>query len=272
MYPRIFASLISSVVFASFVVSIDAQTKRKKTTAKKPVTAVSAPVKAETKAVEPPVEVAVKRNERPGAETPSVSTVKQTKVEPAFKYEFTQPDFVTSKIVIEHDEKGIGKISFERGGADEMFTDPLTVSAAALKRINDNFMALNFLETAESYQFEKDFSHLGNIRITLNRGGSSRSTTFNHTTNKHAKALADEYRGIANQAQWIFDINIARENQRLETPNQMKHLEALLKRNEISDPEQLLPFLQELSNDERLPLIARNNATRIIQSIEKKKK
>ena len=51
----------------------------------------------------------------------------------------------------------------------------------------------------------------------------------------------------------------------------MAALEGLLKRNEISDPLQLLPFLRELADDERLPLIALNHATRIIQQIEKSK-
>jgi len=271
MYSRIFTLLLSLIVVVSSAASADAQTKRKKTTAKKPVAVFSAPAEAKTQ--EPPVEISVKRNERPAGQPTSPSAPAQTKTEPAFKYEFTQPDFVNSKIVIEHDENGVGKISFARRGADEMFTDPLTVSANALKRLNDNFTALNFLDSTESYQHDRDFSHLGNIKITMNnRAGKMRLAAFNFTTNKYAKALADEYRGIANQALWIFDITIARENQRLETPNQMKNLEALIKRNEISDPEQMLPFLHELSDDERLPLIARNNATRIIQSIEKKKK
>jgi len=273
MYSRIITAVLSLVVLATSGILADAQTKRKKTTStKKPAAATSAtPEKVEPKPIEPPVEIAVKRNERPAdkpTSSPS-STAAKIKVEPAFRYEFTQPDFLNSKIIIEHDEKGVGTISFARRGGDEMFTDPLTVSANALKRLNDNFMALNFLDTAESFQFAKDYSHLGNIRITLNRGGNARTTAFNYTLNKHAKALADEYRAISNQAIWVFDITISRENQPLESPGHMKSLEAMIKRNEISDPEQMVPFLTALSNDERLPLIARNNATRIIESIQK---
>ena len=33
----------------------------------------------------------------------------------------------------------------------------------------------------------------------------------------------------------------------------------------------MLPYLKDLSNDERIPLIARNHVTRIIKDIEKKK-
>jgi uncharacterized protein (UPF0147 family) len=80
----------------------------------------------------------------------------------------------------------------------------------------------------------------------------------------------DEYRRIGQQFVWIFDIGVARENQPLEAPRLMDALDSLIKRNEISDAAQMIPLLKELSNDERIPLIARNHATRIIKEIEKK--
>ena len=70
---------------------------------------------------------------------------------------------------------------------------------------------------------------------------------------------------------WMFDINTARENQPLETPKLFSTLEGYLRRNEISDPPQMLPFLRELINDERMPLMARNHAARLIKQIEKSK-
>jgi hypothetical protein len=51
----------------------------------------------------------------------------------------------------------------------------------------------------------------------------------------------------------------------------MDELDSLLRRNEISDPPQMLPMLKELSNDERIPLIARNHAKRLVEKIEKAK-
>ncbi|MFL6468318.1 MAG: hypothetical protein ACJ72Z_10215, partial [Pyrinomonadaceae bacterium] len=94
----------------------------------------------------------------------------------------------------------------------------------------------------------------------------------NYTTNKNAKVLVDEYRKLSNQAIWIFDMTLARENQPLDGPKQMEVLEAYIKRGEISDPEQMLPLLRELTDDERLPLIARNHATRLIKQLDKAKK
>jgi hypothetical protein len=245
-----------------------AQTKKKKTSAN-PTT----PVVAATKEEPPPVAVegAVKRNSRP-AEVPKGQVVKASKPDPLFTYEFTQPDFITSRILIEHDDAGKGTLSFSRRGGSEIFTEQIAISEAPLTRLKTAFTELNFLDSSENYQHEKDFSHLGNSKIALARGQKSRSVTINYTLNKNAKILVDEYRKIANQALWIFDVTVARENQPLDGPNQMDALDGLLKRNEISDARQLVPFLRELADDERLPLIARNHANRIVQQIEKAKK
>jgi hypothetical protein len=82
----------------------------------------------------------------------------------------------------------------------------------------------------------------------------------------------DEYRRVANQYVWMFDFNLARENQPLETPKLVESLDGLIKRNEIADPQQMLPFLTALSNDERVPLIGRNRAGKLVKQIEKQKK
>ena len=70
----------------------------------------------------------------------------------------------------------------------------------------------------------------------------------------------NEYRRAADQAILIFDITIARENQPLNAPKLMEVMESLVKRDGLSDPQQLLPLLQDLSTDEHVPLIARNHA------------
>ena len=230
------------------------------------------PNKEEPKEQPPPIEPITKRNERPNGNgfqaVPSPTPTLRS--DPYYTYEFTQPEFVNSHILIEHDDKGTGRFSFSRRGSEELITDPLQISAAATERIKGAYAALNFYDSTESYQYEKDFSHLGVMKISMTKGGRERAATFNYTVNKTAKLLADEYRKIGNQALWIFDIKLARENQPLDSPNQMNSLESMLKRDEISDPSQLLPFLSELSDDERLPLLARNHATRIAQQIEKK--
>ena len=267
--------LILLLIVLAGTTSIVAQSKKKKTT-KKTATAPATVVEVKPEAAKPeppPTEPIAKRNSRPVDETPQQPVTQATsKPDPLYTYEFTQPDFVTSRVFIEHDEKGKGTIAFQRRSNSETFTEPLAISEAVLSKLNAAFLDLNFLDSTESYQHEKDFSHMGNSRIALSRGPKSRSVTINYTLNKNAKVLVDEYRKISNQALWIFDITVARENQPLDGPTQMDVLDGLLRRNEIADSKQLLPFLRELADDERLPLIARNHATRLIGQIEKAKK
>jgi hypothetical protein len=202
------------------------------------------------------------------------SSVNAVKIEPKYTYyyEFTQKDFLVRHIIIEHDENGKGKISFEKKDFDEAITDPLQLSPASLEKIKALFQTLNFVDSTETYQDpERDYAHLGTMKIRRKSDGKERTATFNWTENKDAKALAEEYRKISQQYVWQFDMSVARENQPLEAPGLMDALDAYLKRNEISDPPQMLPLLKELSNDERIPLMARNRATKIIKQIEKPK-
>ena len=250
-----------------------AQTKKKKA-ANKAATPTTIEVKTEAPAKGPEAaEPVAKRNSRPTDTLITVASGRsQSKPDPSYRYEFTQPDFINNRITIDHDDSGKGTITFTRRGSSQAITDPLQLSAATLARLKAAYTALNFHDSTENYQYEKDFSHLGVIKISLTKGGRERATTFNYTTNKNARVLMDEYRKISNQWIWIFDMAVARENQPLDGPTQMETLDAYMKRGEIADPEQMLPLLHELTDDERLPLIARNHATRLIKQIEKAKK
>lgn len=208
-------------------------------------------------------------SEKPESAKPSPAT---SAIKKLFYYEFAQPDFVVSRIIITHDSSGKGNISFSKSGIDEMISEPIEISPAVLSRIESAFERLNFLQSDENYQYEKDYSHLGTVKIRLTDDGRSREVAFNWTRNPDAMALKDEYRRIGNQFLWMFDIGVARENQPLESPRLMRYLDSLLKRNEVADSVQMLPFLRGLSDDERLPLIARNHAAKLAKQIEKQKK
>jgi len=261
-------------MISGFAVSFFAQTKKPVKKNIKPAatpTPPSAPTPPPTVEVEP-AKTPTKKNERPTNGNSSTSNAAQTKDAPNYFYEFSQPAFVVSKVLIEHDENGTGKISFMKSISDEVISDPIQLSPAAMERIKNALAALDFFNSTESYQYEKDYSHLGNVTIRVNREGRKRETKFNWTTNPDAKILAEEYRKIGNQYIWMFDINLARVNQPLESPKLMDVIDSYIRRNEVSDAAQLIPFLRELGDDERIPLIARNHATRLIKQIEKDKK
>lgn len=254
-----------AVALAVFAAGIAAQTS--KPAVKKNQRATPTPTLSDKDAPEP---TPPKKNGRPVDSTPTPVAPTQT-AKPTYFYEFSQPAFFVSKINIEHDENGRGQISFVKNVSDEVITDPLEVSKKALDRINNVLAAMDFINSSANYQYEKDYSHLGNVTIRVVKGDRSREAKYNWTTEPNAKALADEYRRLSNQYIWIFDMNLARMNQPLECPKLIDLLDSYIRRNEISDAEQIAPFLRELSNDERLPLIARNHAARLVKQIGDKK-
>jgi hypothetical protein len=186
-----------------------------------------------------------------------------------YSYEFKQPNFNVSRVVIEHDAAGRGHVSFVRKDSEELFTDPLQIPPAALARILAAWEALKFLDSETSYQAEKQFPHLGAMTLGMKQGTRERKAEFNWTHDEQAGALVKEYRGIGEQQLFIFDVTLARQYQPSDTVKIFKRLESLLSRNELSDTAPLIPVLRDLATDERIPLMARNHATRLLKKIEK---
>ena len=263
------------IILFSLAIPLSAQTKKPK-----PKVVKTTPVVAATPQPTPeqPVEIPVKRNERPvNADPDNTKAIGRkgspvAKTEPVYFYEFDRPGFTYSRILLEHDDAGKGKISFLKDSFQEMLTDPVELSPVTVANITKTLAEMNFLDSTENYQHARDFSNLGNVTFTVKKEGRERTVKYNWTDNKNAKFLMDEYRRIGNEYTWKFEIMIARENQPLQTPGLVDALDGYLQRNEISDPPHLLPFLAGLSNDERLPLMARNHVTKLIKQIEKAKK
>jgi hypothetical protein len=214
----------------------------------------------------------VKHNTRPEVATPvpTPATLKKVESDPTrFFYEFTQPEFYVRHIRIEHDANGRGVIRFERLRDETTYEEPLQLSEVAWARISGLWQALRFLDSDENYQSERQYAHLGTMRLSMQRDTRKRTAEFNWSSNKDAFALANEYRRAADQATLIFDIAVARESQPLNTVKLMEEFELQLKRNGLSDPQQMVPLLKDISTDEHLPLITRNHALRLIKKIEK---
>jgi hypothetical protein len=213
----------------------------------------------------------VKQNTREQKTTKEAAkTAESAPVDDAtYTYEFEKSDFHIRHIVIKHDSVGRGEISFERQGDLEPIIEPLVFSNAARARVLALWEALRFLDSTANYQADKDFAHLGTMRLKMTRGTQARTAEFNWTNDPNAKALAEEYRRAANQAVFVFDMSVARQNQPLDSPKLLDRLDNHLKRGDLSDPQQLVPLLRELNTDERLPLMSRNHAARILKQLAK---
>jgi len=213
-----------------------------------------------------------KRNDRqaqPGA-TPQRREENKRPPDPTrYSYEFNQPQFIVHRIFIEHDANGRGKITLERQGEATPIVEPIELSIGALGRVLGLWTELHFLDSTEDYQSPRQYPHLGVMRIHMDDGQRNRTAELNWTNNKLAFALLAEYRRVADQAIFVFDIGVAREIQPLNAPQLMDQLEMLFTRNGLSDPRQLVPLLKDLRTDEHIPLIARNHAERLLKKIDK---
>ena len=189
-----------------------------------------------------------------------------------YVYEFRQPDFFVYFIRIEHDDKGHGQIRFERRSDTEQITEPFELSAAALARVRGHWEALGFLDSQAGYQGERTYPSMGQTKLTMRRGGRERTAEFNYSQDKDAQGLAEEYRKASEQSVVVFELQVARESQPLETPKLINKLDALINRDYLSDRQQLVPLVRELTEDERVPLVGRNHAARILKKLEKQEK
>ncbi|HYH87492.1 MAG TPA: hypothetical protein VEX60_18705 [Pyrinomonadaceae bacterium] len=243
-------------------------------------TGAALPASAQKKATPRPAEqsqpkkVSTRPEEQttPAAPTPANGAAAKPKEDASvvrYVYEFEQPNFFVYFIHIEHDDSGRGLIRFERRSDTEQITDPFELSPAALWRIRSRLAALKFLDSTENYQGERTYPSQGKTRFTLRREGRERKVEFNYSQNADAQALAEEYRRASEQALFVFDIKVALESQPLETPKLLNRLELLMTRDYLSDKQQLAPLLRELSEDERVPLIGRNQAARLLKKLDK---
>jgi len=238
------------------------------------------PVKTTTTSAQPvatPTPSPAKKNDRPqGGADPATGKLPKTVdgklYSPTYFYEFTRPGFDVGHMTIEHDAAGKGKITFTKRDFGDAVTDPIELSLATVTAINDMLAKLDYFNSSESYQYEKDMPQMGDKEFRFVRDGRERKVKFNWTANLQAKRLMDTYANIGYEYVWRFDLVTVRENQPLRSPAMMDELDGYLQRNEIADPPHLIPLLTSLSTDERLPLIARNHASRMITFIQKIKK
>ena len=212
-----------------------------------------------------------KRNDRPQSNS-NTTTVPDSKAVTSVRYtwEFSQREFNVNHIVVEHDATGRGKVTFTRKGEEDPIVENVELRPAVLERIEKFWRELRFLDSNENYQSSKDFAHLGTYKLGMTELDRTRTAEFNWSSNASAWDLAQEYRRVADQVIFVFDMTVARENQPLNTPGLLKQLESMYNRNGLSDPKQLVPLLKEIRTDAHIPLIARNHADRLLKKIDKK--
>ena len=186
-------------------------------------------------------------------------------------YKFENKRFYIPLIEIDLASDGTAALRFKRGESDDILDRKMKLLPATLSRIRQIFDDLRFIESNEEYQGKKDFSHLGWITIIARQAGRERTVRFNFTTNENMKELAEIFRGLATQEIHLLDLDNAEQYQPLDLPRQLEALANDLQLERVTEPTQLLNALREISGNDALPLIARNQARRLITDIEKNK-
>ncbi len=191
--------------------------------------------------------------------------------EVSFSYKFENPRFHLRVIEIDLSAHGAGELRFTRGESDEVLDCKVKLLPATIARIRSLFEISDFLGSKTEYQVKPDMSHLGWITLGAKQGARERKARFNHTINAQMEELGKIFLGIATQEISLFDIDNAQRYQPLDLPKQLEVLERDLRLEWIAEPERVLAALNEIAGDDTQPLIARNQAKRIIEAIKKGK-
>ena len=125
---------------------------------------------AEAAVADPTPTPSAKRNERPqnGADSSPKSKPVFT---PDFTYEFDQPNFDVSHVVIQHDESGNGKISFMKRGLEEPESEPIRLTKVTMDKIKAAWRRSNFLDSTEVYQTAEITRIWATFRSPIERKG-----------------------------------------------------------------------------------------------------
>ncbi len=187
-----------------------------------------------------------------------------------FHYLFENEKFTTSRIELEFGADGKGEFRFKKKESEEI-ANKLEVTTMVMEQINTLLAELNYLDSSDSYQHKKDFSHLGTVTIDVTKAGKQRKVQFNYTDNPVMTKLANIFRNIATQETRVFEIETIRQSDPISTPAQLRYLDSELRSKNIADPERFVALLQDIRLDEGVPLIARNHAERLLKEIKKPK-
>jgi len=189
----------------------------------------------------------------------------------SFSYKFEGPRFYLRIIEIDLTSNGTGDLRFTRGESDEVLDSKVNLQVGTIARIRQLFELSDFLGSETPIQDKKDMSHLGWITIGAKEGPKERKVRYNFTTNPHIKELQDIFLGIAWQEIALFDIDNAERYQPLDLPKKLEILENDLKLERIAEPTRVIAPLKEIASDVSQPLIARNQAKRIVDAINQGK-
>src|SRR5438552_10783912 len=94
-----------------------------------------------------------------------------------YSYRFENQRFDVSMIEINLHESGEGEMRYKKRDEDNDITLQFKLQPGTMQRISELFNSARFLDSADSYQADKELPHLGKVTLGMKVSGKERETS-----------------------------------------------------------------------------------------------
>ena len=180
-------------------------------------------------------------------------------------FKSSYPEFVEIKI----GESGSGTWDIRQLDEDSD-AQPLQVSPSLAQRIFSLAAQLHNFDKA-NLDVHRKIANLGEKTFRYEKGGEAHEVSFNYTLSTPANQLLDIFEGIAIQMEDLSALQRAMRFDRLGVNEAVQRIEADYNRKVFTEPDRLLPVLDQLAADTQYLDIARQRARTLAEKIRNPK-
>jgi hypothetical protein len=160
-----------------------------------------------------------------------------------------------------------GKCTFDiRQLAEDPSAQPFTVGDALREKIFALAGELKNFRDAD-LDVHRKIANLGEKTFRYEKGSEVHETKFNYTTNEPANQLYQIFEGFSRQQEHVVTLQRRLKHDRLGLNEELMYLQKDYDEKMIPEPQNLLPVLQEISDDSRVIDVARTHARALMAKI-----
>jgi len=143
---------------------------------------------------------------------------------------------------------------------------PFEISHALRTKIFELIAQLHYFKGID-LDIHRKIANLGEKTFRWERGSDGNEVKFNYTINAEASQLLQICEGLARQQELVELLQRRIRYDRLGVNDALLQLETDLSKGVLPEPQQLLPLLDQISNDYRFVEIARQRARAIAEKV-----
>jgi hypothetical protein len=177
-------------------------------------------------------------------------------------FKSSTPEFIEIKITEDSDAATyeIRQLDEDPGAA------PFEVSHALRTKIFELIAQLHYFKGID-LDIHRKIANLGEKTFRWERGSDGNEVKFNYTINAEASQLLQICEGLARQEELVELLQRRIKYDRLGVNDALLQLETDLSKGVLPEPQQLLPLLDQISNDYRFVEIARQRARALAEKV-----